>query len=85
MAIYVALLCEVMSITDVAKLTVLDWKTIKNIDISSILKHLPDIETLSIKCIAIDEIAIMKGYKYLSIIRDYDTGITLKIVIENFA
>ena len=80
MAIYTASLCEKMTLKDVSTITGLDWKTVKAIDISAIKKTLPDINKLIIRRIAIDEIAIMKGHKYLSIIRDYDTGTTIKII-----
>ncbi len=81
MATYVASLCEGMSIKDVSNTTKLNWKTVKNIDVTYIKAMLPDISKLEIRRIAIDEIAIMKGHKYFSIIRDYDTGVTIKIVI----
>jgi transposase len=80
MATYVASLCEMMTIKDVAKITRLDWKTVKFIDKEYIKSTLPSIEILNIKRIAIDEIAVMKGHKYLTIIRDYDTGMAIKIV-----
>ena len=35
---------------------------------------------MKIRRIAIDEIAIMKGHKYFTIIRDYDTGLVIKII-----
>jgi transposase len=41
---------------------------------------LPEISKLVIRRIAIDEIAIEKGHKYFTIIRDYDTGIAIKII-----
>jgi transposase len=81
MATYVASLCEGMSIKDVSNATRLNWKTVKNIDVEYIKTMLPDISKLNIRRIAIDEIAIMKGHKYFSIIRDYDTGVTIKIII----
>jgi transposase len=81
MAVYTASLCEKMTLKDVSTITGLDWKTVKAIDISAIKATLPDINKLVIRRIAIDEIAIMKGHKYLSILRDYDTGATIKIII----
>jgi transposase len=76
---FVVTLCELMSIKDVAKITKLDWKTVKEIDFYYLKSMLPDISKLNVTRIAIDEIAIMKGHKYFTIIRDYDTGIVLKI------
>lgn len=77
---YVVSLCEKMSIKDVSLVTHLDWKTIKVIDRDYIKSTLPDVLKLNIRKIAIDEIAIMKGHKYFTIIRDYDTGLALAII-----
>lgn len=80
METYIVSLCEKMSLKDVAEITDLNWKTVRLIDKEYVKSLLPDISTLDIRRIAIDEIAIMKGHRYLTIIRDYDTGIALKIV-----
>jgi transposase len=80
METYVVSLCEKMSITDVETVTWLNWKTIKNIDRDYIKSQLPSIHKLDIRRIAIDEIAIMKGHKYFTIIRDYDTGLAIAII-----
>lgn len=80
METYVVSLAEKMSLHDVAEITCLDWKTVKKIDGEYIRSLLPDICTLDIGRIAIDEIAIMKGHKYFTIIRDYDTGVVIKIL-----
>jgi len=80
METYIVSLCEKMSLKDVSLVTELDWKTIKNIDREYLKSTLPDISKLNIKRIAIDEIAIMKGHKYFTIIRDYDTGLAIKIL-----
>jgi transposase len=80
MGTYVVSLCEKMSIKDVVLVTDLDWKTIKNIDRDYIKSQMPSIPKLDIRRIAIDEIAIMKGHKYFTIIRDYDSGIAIAIL-----
>lgn len=77
----VASFCEIASLKEVAERFKLDWKTVKEIDRAFIKALLPKISTLNVTRIAIDEIAIMKGHKYLTIIRDYDTGITIKMVL----
>jgi len=79
METYVVSLAEKMSLTDVAQTTRLDWKTAKEIDRDYIKTLLPDISQIKLRRIAIDEVAIMKGHKYCSIIRDYDTGVVIKI------
>ncbi|PIY60066.1 ISL3 family transposase [Candidatus Woesearchaeota archaeon CG_4_10_14_0_8_um_filter_47_5] len=80
METYVVSLAEKMSLKEVAEIVRLDWKTIKNINREYIRSLLPNILRLDIKRIAIDEIAIMKGHKYFTIIRDYDTGVAIKIL-----
>jgi transposase len=80
METYVVCLCEKMSIKDAVLVTGLDWKIIKNIDRDYIKSQLPSIHKLDIRRIAIDEIAIMKGHKYFTIIRDYDSGLAIAII-----
>lgn len=80
MEAYVVSLCEKMSLKEAAEVTALDWKTVKSIDHDYIKSLLPAIDKLKITRIAIDEIAIMKGHKYFTIIRDYDTGIAIRIL-----
>lgn len=77
----VASFCEIASLKEVAERFKLDWKTVKEIDRSHIKTLLPEISKLDVNKIAIDEIAIMKGHKYLTIIRDYDSGIPIKMVL----
>lgn len=77
----VANFCEIASLKEVAERFKLDWKTVKEIDRAFIKALLPKISELDIRRIAIDEIAIMKGHKYLTIIRDYDSGVTIKMVL----
>ena len=81
METFVASLCEKMCLKDASIVSGLNWKTVKEVDREYIKKLLPDISTLHITRIAMDEIAIMKGHKYVTIIRDYDTGIVIKIVL----
>lgn len=80
MATYVVSLCDKMNLKDTSIITCLDWKTVKNIDKEYLRTLLPDISSLTISRIAIDEIAIMKGHRYLTIIRDYDSGIAIKVL-----
>lgn len=81
METFIVTLCEETTVKTVAEITGLDWKTIKKIDKDYIRTLLHEISTLNIRRIAIDEIAIMKGHKYFTIIRDYDTGVVIKILL----
>lgn len=80
MEIYIVSLCESMSLKEVAQVVGLDWKTVKQIDREYLRSLLPDVSKLDISRIAIDEIAISKGHKYVTIIRDYDTGVAISII-----
>ena len=77
----IAIDCEEATLKEVSRRYDLDWKTVKKIDKEHIKALLPKIETLNIRRLAIDEIAIMKGHKYFTLIRDYDTGVTIKIIL----
>lgn len=77
----IASFCEIASLKEVAERFKLDWKTVKEIDRAFIKALLPKISALNVTRIAIDEIAIMKGHKYLTIIRDYNTGVTIKMIL----
>jgi len=71
--------CEEASLKEVARRYNLDWKTVKEIDRAHIKTLIPEIGNLQIKRLAIDEIAVMKGHKYFTVIRDYDSGVAIKI------
>jgi transposase len=73
--------CEEASLKEVARRYRLDWKTVKEIDKEHIKALLPKIVSHNIRRLAIDEIAIMKGHKYFTIIRNYDTGEAVKIIL----
>ncbi len=79
MEVYIVSLCEKMNLKDVSRITGLNWKTVRVIDKEYVKSLLPNIDELEIRRIAIDEIAVMKGHKYVTIIRDYDTGVVIKI------
>lgn len=80
MELFCVSLCEKMSIKEACSITGLNWKTMKEIDRDYIKSLLPDIAKLIFSRIALDEIAIAKGHQYVTIIRDYDTGVVIKIV-----
>jgi transposase len=64
-----------MSLTDVSLTCQLDWKTCKDIDLYYLERDLPGPDLSKVTRLAIDEIAIAKGHRYLSILRDFDTGL----------
>lgn len=63
-----------MTVKEVADHLDLDWKTVKNID-----KFFPEAQYGSprfdgLRLLAVDEISIRKGHRYLTVILDYETG-----------
>lgn len=74
LARYVYQLCQVMTIKEVANHLHLDWKTVKAID-KKFLEHdfgQPDLNGLEM--LAVDEIAIRRGHRYLMVVLDYVSG-----------
>jgi len=78
---YVALLCEKMSLKDVASLVRIDWKTAKHIDKKNLRKLIVPLSQLSPEAIGVDEIAYEKGHNYLTVVRDIITGAVIWIGI----
>ena len=74
MAHYIYQLCHFMTVSEVARHLDLDWKTVKNIDKYYLERDFgqPDLNGLSI--LAVDEISIRKGHRYLTIVLDYQSG-----------
>jgi transposase len=72
---YVAMLCEKMSLKDVAEVAGINWKTAKRIDKQALQKYVKDLKKAKSVKIGIDEIAYEKGHKYLTIVRDLDGGV----------
>ena len=64
----VARLCGVASILHVARYFGLDWKTVKEIDRSSLERELGPVDLEGVAVIAMDEFAIQKGHRYATVI-----------------
>lgn len=69
---YIGLLSSKMTISDVSRITGIDWKTVKQIDITNILDNIPSLNEVTPVNIGVDEIAYQKGHKYLTVVRDLD-------------
>lgn len=67
-------LCKVMTVSDVAKHFGLDWKTVKNIDKAFLEQEYGRTDTEGLTLLAVDEIAIKKGHRYMTVVIDYVTG-----------
>jgi transposase len=74
LAAYIHQLCQWMTVQDVTRHLDLDWKTVKTVDKLFLEAHYgqPDYEGLRI--LAVDEISIRKGHRYLTVVLDYESG-----------
>ena len=67
-------LCKVLTVTDVAKHFGINWKTVKAIDKYFLEEEYGETDYPHLRILAVDEISIKKGQKYLVIVLDYLTG-----------
>jgi len=68
-------LCEKMSLTDVTKFSMVNWRTAKRIDKKKLQERFKNLDNINPTRIGVDEIAHEKGHKYLTIVRDLDAGV----------
>jgi transposase len=73
-ALYIYMLCKVMSISAVASHVGLNRKTVAQIDKEYLEKEYGQISLDNIKILSIDEIAVRKGHDYMTVIMNYETG-----------
>lgn len=74
LACYIYELCKIMTVQEVAHHLGLDWKTIKAIDQRFLEKEYGQTNYQGLHILAIDEISIRKGHRYLTVVLDYLTG-----------
>ncbi|MEI6297720.1 MAG: ISL3 family transposase [bacterium] len=67
-------LCEVMTIQDVSKKLGMSWDTVKAIRQEHLTKKYAKIDLKDLRIVAIDEIAIQKGHKYITLVMDLGSG-----------
>jgi len=67
-------LCTVMTVSDVGRHYGLDWKTVKNIDKAFLEAQYGQTDYEGLRLLAVDEIAIKKGHRYMTVVIDYATG-----------
>jgi transposase len=71
---YVIQLTAMTTLLCVALFLGLQWKTVKNIDKANLSKRAKQFSFKKLRYISIDEIAIKKGHKYMTIFTDISTG-----------
>lgn len=67
-------LCCVMTVKDVAEHFDLDWKTVKNIDKAFLEEQYGHPDYSGLRVLAVDEISIKKGHRYVTVVLNYETG-----------
>ena len=71
---YVLSLLRAATIQDVAAISGLSWDVVKNIQKHHLNRRYRRVRLKGVKRIAIDEIAISKGHRYLTVVLDLDSG-----------
>ena len=74
LARYIFELCKIMTVREVARHLRLDWKTVKAVDQKFLEKEYGQTDYQGLRILAIDEISIRKGHRYLTVVLDYETG-----------
>ena len=73
-ALYIYQLCRFMTVTEVAQHLGLDWKTVKNIDKFYLEGQYGQPNLDGLRILAVDEISVKKGHRYLTVVLDYLSG-----------
>lgn len=74
MAQYVYQLCRILTVSDVARHLGLNWKTVKDIDKYYLERDYGQPDLNGLRILAVDEISIRKGHRYLTVVLDYLSG-----------
>ena len=67
-------LCKILTIQEVAEFLGLDWKTVKEVDKRCLEEEFPETNYNGLRILAVDEISIKKGRRYLTVVLDFQTG-----------
>lgn len=71
---YINDLCRVMTIEDARKIAGVSWDTVKRIEQVYLQKHYSKPKLKEVLYIAIDEFAVQKGHKYMTVVMDLVRG-----------
>lgn len=74
MARYIAQLCRMLSVAAVARHLGLDWKLVKACDKAVLLEEFGETDTSGLRLLAVDEISLKKGHRYMTVVLDLETG-----------
>lgn len=71
---YVARLCKIASIKQVAELLDLDWKTVKEIDKKYLEEQFKEPDFSDLELVGVDEISSRKGHNYFTVVMNLKKG-----------
>lgn len=71
---YVYQLCRMLIVSDVARHLGLNWKTVKDIDKYYLERDYKQPDLNGLRILAVGEISIRKGHRYLTVVLDYLSG-----------
>jgi transposase len=74
MARYIYQLCQMMTVTEVARHLGMNWKAVKAIDKHFLERDYGQPDLNGLRILAVDEISIRKGHRYLTVVLDYLSG-----------
>lgn len=74
LALYIYDLCKILTVKEVADHLGLNWKTVRRIDKHFLEAQYGKIDTHGVRILAVDEIAIRRGHRYLTVVLDYERG-----------
>ena len=74
LAAYIHELCKVLTVTEVAKHFGINWKTVKTIDKFFLERQYAQTDYQNLRILAVDEISVKKGQRYLTVVLDYLSG-----------
>jgi transposase len=74
LAQYIHELCKILSVQEVAQHLGLNWKSVKKVDKTFLEHTYGQTDYTHLTILAIDESAIRKGHRYMTVVLDYLTG-----------
>jgi len=74
LARYVFELAKIMTVQEVSRHLGLDWKTVKAIDRKFLEREYGQTDYQGLRILAVDEVSIRKGHRYLTVVLDYESG-----------
>jgi transposase len=74
LAVYIVALCQIAPIKHVAEILGLGWDLVKEVFKGDLARRLKQRSLREVRVIAIDEFAIHKGHRYMTVVLDLETG-----------